>query len=73
MEKSKLERIGILSRKSRSEALTDEEKAEQAVLRQEYLSEIRGNFKNVLDNTYIQRPDGTKEKLQLKSKKQNIC
>ena len=41
MEKSKLERIGQLSRKQRSVGLSEEEKKEQAALRQEYLAAIR--------------------------------
>ena len=67
MEKEKLDRIGELSRKARAEGLTPKEADEQFALRNEYLAEMRGNFQNVLDNTYLQRPDGTKEKLKKKS------
>lgn len=66
MDKKKLERIGELSRKSRSEGLTPQEAKEQLSLRNEYLAEMRGNFQNVLENTYLQRPDGSKEKLKKK-------
>ena len=36
MEKAKMERISFLSRKQRSEGLTELEKQEQAILRKEY-------------------------------------
>ena len=41
MEKIKLDRINELAHKSKAEGLTPEEKAEQAVLRAEFLAEIR--------------------------------
>ena len=66
MEKEKQERINFLARKSREEGLTPEEKIEQAALREEYLQEIRRSFGGVLENTYIQYPDGTKKKIEKK-------
>ena len=60
-------RINFLARKSKAEGLTDEEKAEQALLRQEYVAEIRASFSATLDSTVILNPDGTK--IPLKSKK----
>ncbi len=64
MEKEKLERINALARKSRTEeGLSEEEKAEQAALRQEYILEFRASMTGILDNTYIQRENGVKEKL----------
>ena len=63
MEKEKLNRINELARISKERALTDEEKAEQAELRQEYINEIRLSFGAMLDNTVIQFPDGTKKPL----------
>ena len=68
MEKIKLERINELARKSKAEGLTEEEKLEQAQLRAEYIAEFRAQFTGILDNTYIQRPDGTKEALPKKNK-----
>lgn len=62
----KIKRINELYHKSQSEGLTDEEKAEQAFLRKEYVANIRGNLKGQLDNIRIQRPDGTIEKLKKK-------
>ena len=64
MEKDKLERINALARKSRTEeGLTDEERAEQAALREEYILEFRASMTGILENTYIQRENGVKEKL----------
>ena len=48
---------------SRERELTEEEKAEQATLRKEYIAEIRASFGAMLDNTVIQYPDGTKKSL----------
>ncbi len=63
MEKQKVERINELARKSKLEPLTEEEKAEQAELRAEYIAEIRASFGSMLDNTVIQYPDGSKKSL----------
>ena len=63
MEKEKLNRINELAKKSKESPLTDEEKAEQAALRQEYINEIRLSFGAMLDNTVIQYPDGTRKSL----------
>ena len=68
MEKAKLDRINFLARKAKESALTDEEKAEQAALREEYIREFRASFGGILDNTVINRPDGSKEPLQKKMK-----
>ncbi len=61
MEHAKIERINALARKQKSEGLTEEEKREQAALRQEYVAEIRASLGGTLDNTVIVRPDGSKE------------
>ena len=67
MEKHKIDRINFLSRKAKSNGLSAAEAAEQRALREEYLSEFRTSFSGVLNNTYIKRPDGTKEKLRKKN------
>lgn len=66
MDKKRIDRINELARKSKALGLTPEEKEEQARLRQEYIEEYRQNAIRTLENTYIQRPDGTKEKLKRK-------
>ena len=63
MEKQKVERINELARKSKAEGLTEEEKAEQAALSQEYIKDIRASFGATLDNTVIQYPDGSRKSL----------
>ncbi len=66
MEKEKLDRINFLARKAKESQLSDEEKAEQAALREEYIAEFRASFGGILNNTVIQRPDGSKEALKKK-------
>ena len=67
MEPKKIERINALARKSKSpEGLTEAEKAEQALLRREYIDAVKANLTTQLDNTYIQTPDGKKRKLERK-------
>ena len=45
MEKSKIERINELARLAKERELTEEEKAEQQALRQEYLAEFRRSLR----------------------------
>lgn len=68
MEKEKLNRINELAKKSKEAALTEEEKEEQAALRQEYINEIRLSFGAMLDNTVIQYPDGSRKSLKKDNK-----
>jgi len=63
MEKEKIDRINELARKSKLSPLSDEEKAEQAELRRQYIKEIRASFGATLDNTVIQYPDGSRKSL----------
>ena len=63
MEKEKLNRINELAKLSKERTLNEDEKAEQAALRQEYINEIRLSFGAMLDNTVIQDPDGSRNSL----------
>lgn len=63
MNQQKIERINELARKSKSVGLTEEEKAEQTVLRNEYRQSVVGNLRAELNNTYIMTPDGKKRKV----------
>ena len=45
------------------EILTPEELADRDRLRAEFIAEFRKNFRQQLDNTVIQYPDGTKKSL----------
>ena len=67
MEKEKIARINELAHLSKERALTAEEKAEQQALRMEYVAEIRASFGGMLENTVIERPDGSREKLPKKN------
>ena len=60
MEQSKIDRINVLARKSKTEGLTEEEKAEQAVLRREYIDSVKASLCAHLDNTYIVDEHGNK-------------
>ncbi len=64
----KIDRINFLARKAREQELTEEEKIEQKALRAEYVAAFRKSLENTLDNTVIQRPDGTREKVQKRKK-----
>ena len=69
MTQEKINRINELARKQKSEGLTEEEKAEQYKLRREYIDAYKQSLISQLENTYIVRPDGTKEHLERKNKK----
>ena len=68
MERSKLDRINELARLAKERELTPEELSERDTLRREYVAEWRRGAEQVLENTYIQTPDGKKRKLQKKEK-----
>ena len=63
MEQEKIDRINVLARKSKAEGLTEAEKREQELLRQEYIATIRRNLRAQLDNIDVVNPDGTTENL----------
>lgn len=63
-----IERINELSKKSKTQGLTAEEKEEQARLRREYIDSVVGNLRSQLDNTYVIDKDGNKIKLQKEEK-----
>lgn len=59
-------RINELAKKAREVGLTEEEKAEQQRLRQEWLAAFRQNMINQLDNTYIVDEEGNERALRMK-------
>lgn len=63
MTQEQLDRISELYRKSKAEGLTEEERAEQKALRDEYRAGFVRNLTGQLDNTYVVYPDGTKKKV----------
>lgn len=66
--KEDIARINELSRKSKAEGLTEDEKAEQAELRRRYVANIKASLMADLDNTYIMDEKGNKTKLSKKEK-----
>lgn len=60
---AKITRINALYHKSQKEGLTEEEKAEQAELRREYVSSVKANLRGQLNNIDILKEDGTVENL----------
>ena len=63
MEQSKIDRINELARIAKERPLTEEELSERDALRKEYIAAWRESTIAVLENTYIQTPDGKKHKL----------
>jgi len=63
MEQKKIDRINELAHLAKERALTEMELAERAALRAEYIADFRRATIEVLENTYIQTPDGKKHKL----------
>ncbi|SCX00001.1 Uncharacterized protein YnzC, UPF0291/DUF896 family [Lachnospiraceae bacterium YSD2013] len=63
----KIKRINELYHLSQARALTEEEKAEQAALRRDYIDSVKNNLKAQLDNIEIQEKDGTVTKLKKRS------
>lgn len=63
MLEEKIKRINELYKKSKAEGLTEEEKKEQALLRQDYIANVRRNLKAQLDNIDMVNEDGTIENL----------
>ena len=59
MDEAKIARINELAHLAKAEGLTEEQKKEQQLLRQEFLAAVRQNLKSQLDNIDMQQPDGT--------------
>ena len=68
MEKEQIERINELARKKKAEGLTEEELAEQAALRAQYLKEFRANMEATLQAVRVEQEDGTYKPLVKKEK-----
>ena len=63
MTDEKEKRINELYHKAKAEGLTEAEKKEQAVLREEYVASFRRNLRSQLDQINIQNEDGSIENL----------
>lgn len=56
-------RINELAKKAKTEGLNAEALVERDKLRRIYIDSVKASLVGQLDNTYIVRPDGTKEKV----------
>ena len=64
----RIKRINELAHKQKDVGLTEEEKAEQAILRREYIDSIKGNLSAQLGSIRIQDADGNLHPLEKKKK-----
>ncbi len=70
----KIKRINELYHKSQAEGLTEDEKAEQAALRAEYVANVRANLRGQLDNISIKEQDGSIKNLgEMRVKRMEEC
>ena len=60
-------RINELAAKNKAEGLTEEELVERDKLRRIYIDSYKASLVGQLENTYIVRPDGSKEKIEKKN------
>ena len=67
MEQKKIDRINELAKKMKTTGLTEEEMAEQAVLRREYIDSFKRSLTGQLDNMYIVDEKGNKTKVERKN------
>ncbi|MBQ7725612.1 MAG: DUF896 domain-containing protein [Clostridia bacterium] len=66
MTEAKIQRINELAAKQKTVGLTEAEKAEQAVLRREYIDAFKQSLVSQLEHTTIIEPDGTRRKVRRK-------
>ncbi len=74
ISKEKLNRINQLSKKAKTEGLTNEEAAEQKMLRDEYIKNFRKQFKDTLHGVTVVDVEGndvTPEKLRVSKQQRN--
>ncbi len=67
ISEEKIDRINALAHKQQSVGLTQEEKDEQAKLRQEYIAAVRESLVGNLEHTYIVDEKGNKKKVKKKN------
>ena len=53
MDENKIQRINELYKKKKEGTITEEELAEQALLRAEYIESVRNNLRSTLSNVSI--------------------
>ncbi|MCQ2562927.1 MAG: DUF896 domain-containing protein [Mogibacterium sp.] len=64
MEKEKIDRINELAHKSKEKGLTELEKEEQKALRQEFLAEIKADFRATLESIeFVEESEQTMDEI----------
>lgn len=63
MTEKEINRINELARKSKTEGLSEEEKAEQKELRVKYINSFKESLEGQLNSLVIVEPDGSKRKV----------
>lgn len=63
MKQEQINRINELARKSKAEGLTQAEREEQAILRKQFIADIKNDVVSQLNNIDMQNADGTIENL----------
>lgn len=67
MDEIRIQRINELARKSKTPSgLTEQEKAEQKILREEYIASYKRNLVSHLESIYIVDENGNKHKVEKK-------
>lgn len=67
MDEIRIQRINELARKSKTPSgLTEQEKAQQKILRQEYIASYKRNLVSHLESIYIVDENGNKHKVEKK-------
>ena len=64
--KDVIARINELAHKAKAAELTPAELEERDKLRRIYIDSVKANLEGQLSNTYLLRPDGTKQKVEKK-------
>lgn len=59
MKEKDIQRINELARKSKTQGLTEVEKAEQKKLRMEFVADVKANLRSQLNNISIVEKDGS--------------
>ena len=65
-DQKKLDRINELAKKNKNEGLTEEEKKEREILRQEYLANFRAHFRSRLESVKVVSPEEYEEHMKNK-------
>lgn len=65
-DQKKIDRINELAKKNKNEGLTEEEKKEREILRQEYLENFRAHFRSRLESVKVVSPEEYEEHMKNK-------